>query len=254
MESEYSRRIEEICSVAIRMAFIRLPQIKDDWNQSRAFFRVPRFSRSMKKTHFSQIKSCLHLCYFHETLAARPDDPLWKISDFLKLFQRNCQFYYSCSPDLSVDEMMLRFSGRSTMKFSQQQKPNSTYGFKMIALNESKNASTYAAVLDIRLPGRSKDYYIFQLARKVGKFHTIVIDRGYTTLSLVEKLFLKGFYVAGTIKKLKNLPTEILKCKVSSKSERVQVSRLRRERDDEAIDADAEAHAVLNSVVNDMVL
>jgi hypothetical protein len=140
------------------------------------------------------------------------------------------------------------------MKFSQQQKPNSTYGFKMIALNESKNASTYAAVLDIRLPGRSKDYYIFQLARKVGKFHTIVIDRGYTTLSLVEKLFLKGFYVAGTIKKLKNLPTEILKCKVSSKSERVQVSRLRRERDDEAIDADAEAHAVLNSVVNDMVL
>jgi hypothetical protein len=31
----------------------------------------------------------------------------------------------------------------------------------------------------------------------------------------------------------------------------VQVSRLRRERDDDAIDADAEAHAVLNSVVND---
>jgi hypothetical protein len=50
---------------------------------------------------------------------------------------------------------------------------------------------------------------------------------------------------------LKNLPTEILKCKVSSKSERVQVSRLRRERDDEPIDADAEAHAVMNSVVND---
>jgi hypothetical protein len=98
--------------------------------------------------------------------------------------------------------MMLRFSGRSTMKFSQQPKPT-PHGFKMIALNDSKNAYTYAAVLDIRLPGRSKDYYIFQLARKVGKFRTIVIDRGYTTLSLVEKSFKKGFYVVGTIKRLK---------------------------------------------------
>jgi hypothetical protein len=61
----------------------------------------------------------------------------------------------------------------------------------MVSLNDSKNAYTYAAVLDIRLPGRSKDYYIFQLAHKVGKFRTIVIDRGYTTLSLVEKLFKK---------------------------------------------------------------
>jgi hypothetical protein len=56
---------------------------------------------------FSHVKNCLHLCFFRETLQQNPDDPIWKISGFLKVFQRNCRFYYTCSSDLSLDEMML---------------------------------------------------------------------------------------------------------------------------------------------------
>jgi hypothetical protein len=198
------------------MAFISLPQIKDYWDQSKEYFRIPVFSRFMSRPRFSQIKSCVHLCYFRATLINHQNDPLWKISEFLETFQRNCRFYYTCSPDLSLDEMMLRFSGRSSMKFIQQPKPTPN-GFKMIALNDSKNAYTYAAILDIHLSGRSKDYYIFKLARKVGKYRTIIIDRGYATLSLVRELYEKGFYVVGTIKKYRKIPKEILEAKMLSR-------------------------------------
>jgi hypothetical protein len=97
------------------MAFISLPQIKDYRDQSKDYFRIPVFfSRFMSRPRFSQIKNCLHLCYFRATLInRRQNDPLWKISEFLDAFQR---FFYTCSPGLSLVEMKIRFSGRSSMK------------------------------------------------------------------------------------------------------------------------------------------
>jgi hypothetical protein len=125
----------------------------------------------MKRSRFSQIKSCFHPCLFRYILQNNLNNPLWKISHFLNLFLRNCRFYNTCSLDLSEDEMMLRFNGRNSMKFSQQLKlsPN---GFKMIALNDvkNKNVYTYAAILDKRETGTDKKKYILKLVGKVGKY------------------------------------------------------------------------------------
>jgi hypothetical protein len=95
----------------------------------------------------------------------------------------------------------------------------------MIALTDSKNAYVYAATLDLRIPGRPKDYYILKLVKKVGKYRTIVIDRGYVTLSLVENLFLKGYYLVGTIKRYRNIPQEILNFKMNTSTYRRQRDR-----------------------------
>jgi hypothetical protein len=86
--------------------------------------------------------------------------------------------------------MMLRFNGRNSMKFSQQPKPTPN-GFKMIALNDAKNAYTYAAILDTRETGTDKEKYIRKLIGKLGKYRTVVLDRRYVTISLAEKASLK---------------------------------------------------------------
>ncbi len=227
--------LKRFIAIQYLMSFIRLPQIKNYWDKSKYFFSIPRISTLMKRSRFSQIKSCFHLCFFRSTLQNNPKDPLWKISQFLNLFLRNCRFYYTCSLDLSGDEMMLRFNGRNSMKFSQQPKPTPN-GFKMIALNDAKNAYTYAAILDTRETGTAKEKYILKLVGKVGKYRTVVLDRGYVTISLAEKLLKKGFYVVGTIKRYKNIPQEILKFKIPGR----QTQPLRKRKGNEIDDIDEE--------------
>jgi hypothetical protein len=52
-----------------------------------------------------------------ETLSSQGNDTLWKVNDFLDAFEGNCREFYVCGIDLVLDEMMLRFSGRSAFDF-----------------------------------------------------------------------------------------------------------------------------------------
>jgi hypothetical protein len=118
---------------------------------------------------------------------------------------------YVPGSDLAVDEMMLRFKGRSSLAFTQQPKPTPN-GLKMIAVVDSKNGYFISGKIYARILGLSKEKIILDLVTgKNLENRTIVIDREYTTLGLVENLVKIGFQVVGTIKKYSNLPKEIRK-------------------------------------------
>eukprot|EP00475_Leptophrys_vorax_P014379 TRINITY_DN2075_c0_g1_i15.p1 TRINITY_DN2075_c0_g1~~TRINITY_DN2075_c0_g1_i15.p1 ORF type:complete len:551 (+),score=109.36 TRINITY_DN2075_c0_g1_i15:228-1880(+) len=144
-----------------------------------------------------------------------PDDPLWKVRSFMDYFLGNCQAEFRCGEFVSLDEMMVRFSGKtkSSLTFSQQPKPTPD-GFKLISVVCAKTAYLFNAVIDERIPGLSKEEYVMQLVEKFESRHrTIVLDRGYSTLSLFDRLYYAGFYAVGTIKRYSNLPDPIKNAK-----------------------------------------
>jgi hypothetical protein len=81
---------------------------------------------------------------------------------------------------------------------------------KTIAVADSKNGYFYTGRIDARSYGLSREKIILDMiAGKNLENRTIVMDRGYVTLGLVENLVNLGFHVVKTIKKYANLPNEI---------------------------------------------
>jgi hypothetical protein len=157
---------------------------------------------------FSQIKSCFHICKAANGEQLDDNaDKLAKVREFFDKFISNCQNYYN------LDEMMVRFNGRVDFKFVKQPKPTPN-GFKLIGLVDAKSAYTYDAIVDTREKNLRKHFYILKLAEKLkDEYHTIVMDRGYSTIDLFKILLQKKIYAVGTIKKYRNLPDVIRKAK-----------------------------------------
>jgi hypothetical protein len=226
--------LKQFIAMQFCMAFVKLSRLKDYWSRKRYFFSVDHSFKLMPKWRFAQIKSCFHLCDFLETFRTHGNDPLWKVRDFLDSFEENCREFYVPSSDLALDEMMLRFSGRSSLAFTQQPKPTPN-GLKMIAVVDSKNAYFLSGQLDTR-SGSSKQQIILDLVSgKNLESRTIVMDRGYVTLGLVESLVNSGFHAVGTIKKYSNIPKQIRNIPKFKES-----SRTRRQRDRDSNEVEEE--------------
>jgi hypothetical protein len=84
----------------------------------------------------------------------------------------------------------------------------------LIGLVDAKTAYTYSAVIDTREKDMAKYHYILQLVDDLkDDYHTLEMDRGYSTLDLFGTLMKRKIYAVGTIKKYKNLPSLIRNAK-----------------------------------------
>jgi hypothetical protein len=197
------------CFIAIQfiMSFVKLPNLKAYWNGSLKYFKVFNVQSIMSRTRFSRIKSCFHICEPVNGMESASDDKLLKVRSFMDTFLENCKRYYQPHEIISVDEMMVRFSGKNEFIFSQQPKPTPN-GFKLIGSADAKTAYTYSFIVDIREQNKKKFQYVLQLADELKEtYHTLVMDRAYSTLDLFSQLLDKKIYAVGTIKKYKNIPS-----------------------------------------------
>ncbi len=102
-------------------------------------------------------------------------------------FFANVRDKYNPTEYVSADEMMVRFTGRSRIIFNQQPKPTPD-GFKIIAFADASNGLTFDAEIDMK-DGKSKSLCIMTMIKRLRySFHTIVFDRGYSTLSLFDDI------------------------------------------------------------------
>jgi hypothetical protein len=169
------------------------------------------------------------------------NDPLWKIDSFLSEFMERCQHYWSLSEFISLDEMMIRFSGRSKMVFKQQPKPTPN-GFKVIGIVDAEIPYVYHGIIDQR-DKKAKAEIIYDLCdsfctENVGR--TLVIDRGYMTLGLVLNLLNLGLFAVGTIKRHANIPAGLRNAKATSSRKRALRCRKKSQPEDEEEEDDDE--------------
>ena len=87
--------------------------------------------RTMSLKRFSQIKRYLHILDLTQTLSRSH----WhhKLEPLNSLIQKRCQQYYLPSSNVMVDEMMIRFGGRSLHTYRMPSKPIKE-GYKVFAL------------------------------------------------------------------------------------------------------------------------
>lgn len=211
--------LEAFIGILIFMGFHQLPSIRLYWSNDENF-HIDRVARVMSIKRFLKILRNLHL-NDNEKMPARGStsfDKLHKIRPLLSHFQKIFPSLFSPSQFISIDESMVGFKGRSTMKQYMPMKPVKR-GFKIWV--SCCAVTGYMLAFDV-YTGKSADgQTTLNLGERVvttlcrifeGMFYCIFFDNFFSSIALLKQLLAKGLFGCGTIRTTrKHYPKDLLK-------------------------------------------
>lgn len=216
---EWSTNAEEIrayLGCMILMGINRLPEIRDYWSNDEYLHYSPIADR-ISRDRFEQITRYLHFTD-NDTLPARGEEGffrLQKVDPVISALKQSFRAAYYPNRELSIDEAMIPFKGRSSMKQYVPLKPVKR-GFKVWAMADSLNGYMYDFNVYTGASGGDRETglgekVVLQLAESIKRnHHHLYFDNYFSSISLLSKLFEDGTYACGTIRTNRKLyPTEI---------------------------------------------
>lgn len=192
--------------IVIAMGIHRLPSVRDYWSNDWVL-GVPALTHCMTLCRFELILRYLHL---NDNANQKPRgepgyDKLFKVRPFIDAIRANFLNGYLPGENQAIDEAMIKFKGRTSLKQYMPKKPIKR-GIKMWCRADSK--SGYLSDFDIYV-GRSAEgaeknlgySVVTRLCRLIyGKWHTVYFDNFFTSLSLIEELFSNKVISCGTVR------------------------------------------------------
>lgn len=183
----------------------------------------PIFRASMSKKRFLVLLVALRFDDFNDRTSRKANDPGCPITELLDLFNNNSQRCYVPGANVTVDEMLLAFRGRSKFKMYIPSKP-AKYGIKVQCLADS---STYYVYNTYIYTGKNSDSFtlseedkkkpipaqaVLRLCKPIyNSNRNVTTDNWYSSIELSQELKNKGLTTVGTLKKNKAiLPKEFL--------------------------------------------
>ena len=170
---------------------------------------VPLISGKMSRSRFREIKRFFHLAD-NQTLDKR--DKLSKLRPFLKLVEKNLLQFGVFSPNLSLDEQMVPYFGRHSLRMYMKGKPIK-FGMKVWILASDDGYPFSFDVYTGRSAGESGPLgkrVVDKLTRCLEKksSHTLYFDRFFSSTALCRKLADEGLRSTGTVQmnRIENCP------------------------------------------------
>jgi hypothetical protein len=140
-----------------------------------------------------------------------------KVGRILKMFLTQCldPAKYVICKELSLDEMMIRFQGRSSIIFKRMPKPTSM-GIKIFAVTDYHGFLVNFRISRGPGAGPSTEEVVIQLTSRLKKGHVVYIDNYFCSVDVAKKLSKKDILVCGTVRENRGIPEET---KVNPKTE-----------------------------------
>jgi hypothetical protein len=141
---------------------------------------------------------------------------LYKVQDFLELLIYNFQTHFDLGEKLTIDEMMIKFKGRSSFKQCIKEKPIKR-GYKVWVLADASTGYVYNFEIysgkSVERQGPLGEHVIWSMTRGLSmKFHHVYFDNFFTSPSIVERLLKDGIYCTGTLRtNRRGVPAEIIR-------------------------------------------
>ena len=213
----------ELCAYMgcmILMGFIKLPSLRDYWKKDRVF-RYPPIADVISRDRFLAIHHYLHFTN-NETLSTPGSvdhDKLGKIRPIITALSERFAAIYEPGMNISIDEAMIPFKGRSTMKQYVPLKPVKR-GFKVWLRAEAENG--YVSAFDV-YTGKKGQAVEHGLGARVVKelssdlHHTyrhLYFDNFFSSVDLLLDLWRTGLYGCGTMRTNRKGFPKLLKCHV----------------------------------------
>lgn len=187
--------------------------LRDYWSQDPKL-NCPAIKNAMSRNKFLEIKRKIKYSKYDEY---NDSDRAWKVRKMINIFRKNIQQFGFFSTALSIDEMMVKFFGRTVLKQFMRQKPI-RFGIKLWAICTSsgylldfdiycgKNSFGIGEKLkSISLGSRVVMQMLHQLLnstniKKLHKYH-IYVDNFFMSVDLVVHLKKIGLRITGTVRK-----------------------------------------------------
>lgn len=211
---------EEILAIlgfTILMGINQLPSLYDYWRKDHVFRYSPIADR-IPRDRFLEILRFLHFVN-NDSLPTRTDpnfDRLGKIRPILEHVLEACKKNYRPHRYQSIDEAMVAFKGRSSMKQYMPKKPTKR-GFKVWVRADSVNG--YVSQFEV-YTGKQGDTVevglggsvVTRLTRAlVGQHYHVYMDNFFSSIPLFKKLLTDNIYATGTLRtNRKMFPTDLL--------------------------------------------
>ena len=201
----------------ILMGVCKLPELRDYWSTDPCL-HYPPIADKISRDRFEEITRYLHFVT-NEELPARGQPNfhrLQKVQPILTEMKIRFSEVYHPHCEVSVDEAMIKFKGRSTMKQYLPLKPIKR-GFKIWVLADALNGyfwdiNPYVGATSGQVCKRLGCKVVLDLTSSLfGQYHKVYMDNYFSAISLYQTLLDNKTYACGTIQgKRKCFPTDIL--------------------------------------------
>ena len=211
------REFEAFVGFNILMGINHLPSLEDYWKRDDVYNYHPISSR-ISRDRFREIARYLH--YVDNTTLQPPTSPtydkLGKVRPLLAYLQGRFSEVYTPGRELAVDEAMIKFQGRSSLKQYMPKKPIKR-GIKVWVLADSHTG--FFSQLEVYTGKKGNTTEVNLGARVVkdltmdfrGKWHRVFFDNFFTSKTLLCELEAAGIYGCGTARSDRRLFPEALK-------------------------------------------
>lgn len=202
-------------AINIIMGIKHLPSYRDFWSAKLAL-RDSYVSSLMPRTRFDWLLSHIHLN--DNTLLPKrgqPDyDKLYKVRPLLDKLSQSFTFHYKPSRAISIDESMILFKGRSTLRQYMPNKPIKR-GYKVWVRADEQGYIDQFQIYTGKVGENTEKHLgsrvVCDMTRSlVNKHHLVFFDNYFTSLPLLRKLKSENIHACGTIRKgRKGLPDDM---------------------------------------------
>ncbi|UJR12827.1 hypothetical protein I4U23_005296 [Adineta vaga] len=209
--------IRAFLGILIIMGLHRLPRINDYWCRNKIFY-TEIISNTMPRKEFYRIFTSFHLSdntKQKQFAKSSKKFKLFKVFDFIHLLKTNFQVNFILGTNICIDESMIKFKGKSSLKQYLPLKPIKR-GYKVWCLADSLtgylyNFDIYTGKQETR-QGALGESVVLQLINNLNLVnHQLFFDNFFTSIPLLLQLKQKKIGATGTIRTNRKLfPTELL--------------------------------------------
>lgn len=224
-KSTCRQEIKTFFAVNIMMGIKRLPSYRDYWS-SRPELRDNFISETMSRDRFIWLLGHLHL-NDNSVMPVRDSpnfDKLYKIRPVIDKLSETYMNSYKPSKHQSIDESMIRFKGRSSLKQYMPQKPIKR-GYKVWVRSDESGYVCQFQIYTGKVGDTSEKSLggrvIVDLTRVlVGKGYHIFFDNYFNSVSIQKQLQSELIYACGTVRRTrKDLPDDVKEDKLLKRGE-----------------------------------
>lgn len=201
--------IKLFLGMIVAMGLHKLPQLEDYWSAD-VLLGVPGIVSGMPIDRFKVLQKCLHI---NDNTKAKPRgdpeyDRLYKIRPLLNAVNEAFFNQYDPNREMSVDEAIVGFKGRSSLKQYIPLKPTKR-GYKVWCICDSHNG--YMCKFEVyagSIPGSSDmgldPFVVIRLCEPfLNKNHFIFYDNYFSTVELAKNLLMKNTYSSATTRAIR---------------------------------------------------
>ena len=192
--------------VLLLMGIHQLPSIADYWSTHK-YLGVPTISAVFPANRFNHLLASI---YFSDNSNAKPRghpeyDKLYKIRPVMESILQKCLSLYNPHRENSIDEAMVGFKGRSSLKQYMPNKPTKR-GYKIWCRCDSRNGYTCCFQVYTGKVGNTSEKnlgarVVTDLSKDVlNKGFHLYFDNFFSSPSLLADLYTKNTYCVGTVR------------------------------------------------------